>query len=1105
MNVHIIRFVSIVALSMISSIALAASAIGMFFAVSTASAAELVSVNSAGTDSGNGASGTFGINSTMAISADGRVVAFGSEASNLGSTDTNDRSDIYVRDLVAGTTTLVSVNGIGTNGGNGNSTFPVISADGQYVAFESSASNLGPTDTNGHPDIYVRDLVAGTTTLVSVNSDGSDSGNGSSSSPVISADGRLVAFGSTAFDFGDTDPNYNQDIYVRDLVEGTTTLVSVNGTGSNSGNGSSSSPVISADNRLVVFKSAASDLGPTDTNDSLDIYVRDLVAGTTTLVSVNGAGTDSGNSGSISPVISADGQVVVFVSEASNLSSTDTNGSSDIYVRDLVAGTTTLVSVNGAGTDSGNSGSFSPVISANGQLVAFFSSASNLGPTDTNGSSDIYVRDLVAGTTTLVSVNGDGSDSGNSGSSFPVISADGRLVAFESYASDLWPTDTNNSPDIYVRDLVAGTTTLVSVNGPGSNSGNGSSTFPVINANGQSVAFISYASDLGPTDNNGASDVYVSQVLESTTYVIVDGDDGGDCGLIGNWVTVGDEANPVSQTCTLTGNVPIGNNIQICNSGAAGQVILDGNGFSMTGLGAGTGVAIEECGDVTVKNLTIQNFESGIVVDIGSAFISILDNTISDSEFGISVLNSGSFSDHLITDNTISNNAVGINLDASSHDNQIYNNNFVDNIIQAQDEGTNNLFNLSAPTGGNYWSNYDSPAEGCDNPTPADEFCDVPYAFTSNHDILPWIVSNGWFDSDGDGISDAIDEDDDNDGIFDKVDTLPTTPSDDFSDGTSFGSIVDRGDQTLKITDAEDPGDGVLLEALFPGGPLEATAEPCGYPFTLDFNEGDSFNLTCGSVTVEVISGTVNITFFADDGTVATSGLTEGNALTVDPETATFTADADNAGIVVILFDGVEFLLSPGESINAPTGFAMELTVEKAKAKLDLKKSNKDKVKVEGEFRLDPGSDDIVIGTNSDGLRVIDEAVTVRFDGRPEFEQMIPAGSLVETDHPNHFEHKVKDPSGPVEKLEIEYVEDEFHGKFEVKWKKQDLQSPPSPTVEDDIIASDPVSTTPVPVPFDLDIGNDNGKEVGISFELDKDKKHKRVYKFKNENEDEEE
>jgi parallel beta-helix repeat protein len=266
---------------------------------------------------------------------------------------------------------------------------------------------------------------------------------------------------------------------------------------------------------------------------------------------------------------------------------------------------------------------------------------------------------------------------------------------------------------------------------------------------------------------------------EPTTYGIHDGADGGDCGLIGNWVTVGDVENPDSQTCILTGDVRIGDNIQVCNFGSAGQVVLDGNGFSITGLGTGVGVVIEECGDVTVKNLTVQNFESGIVVDIGSAFISILDNIISDGQFGINILNSPHVvSDHLVTGNTISNNAVGINLDESSHDNQIYNNNFVDNVIQAQDEGTNNLFNLSAPTGGNYWSNYDSPAEGCDNLIPADEFCDVPYAFTLNQDNLPWVVSNGWLDGDGDG-----------DGVLNAFDQCEFTPLDTIVDPTNGCSI----------------------------------------------------------------------------------------------------------------------------------------------------------------------------------------------------------------------------------------------------------------------------------------------------------------------------
>ena len=464
----------------------------------------LVSVNATGTNSGNQFS------DAPVFSADGRLVVFESAANDLSPITTGPSPSVYVRDLQTGATTLVSINAAGTDSGNNMSRHPAFSADGRLVAFESRASDLGPTDTDNALDVYVRNLQTGTTTLVSVNAAGTDSGNNISRNPVISTDGRFVAFESLAGDLGPTDTNLLQDIYVRNLQTGTTTLVSVNAAGTNGGNNTSSDPMFSTDGQLVVFESEASDLGPTDTNGTEDIYVRDLQAGTMTLVSVNMAGTDSGNNFSRNPMFSADGGLVAFESAANDLELTDTNFFQDIYVRDLQTGTTTLVSVNATGTNGGSSNSASPAISADGRLVAFESTANDLGPADTNGAQDVFVRDLQTGTTTLVSVNAAGTNGGNATSFDPVFSADGRLVAFESAASDLGLTNTNGEFDVYARDLQTGTTTLVSVNAAGTNGGNNRSFDPVFSADGQLMAFASEASDLGPTDTNGTADIYIA-------------------------------------------------------------------------------------------------------------------------------------------------------------------------------------------------------------------------------------------------------------------------------------------------------------------------------------------------------------------------------------------------------------------------------------------------------------------------------------------------------------------------------------------------------------------------------------------------------------------
>jgi Tol biopolymer transport system component len=470
-------------------------------------------------------------------------VAFQSDADDLVATDTNGTRDVFVRDLQSGVTILVSVNKDGTGSGNGSSNFPNISADGRYVAFTSRADDLVATDTNGASDIFVRDLQSGTTTLVSFNKDGTNSGNGNSWTSAISADGRFVAFQSTADDLVATDTNGTWDVFVRDRESGTTTLVSVNKEGTGSGNSYSIFPNISADGRFVAFSSRADDLVATDTNGKQDIFVRDLQNGTITLVSFNKDATDSGNGDSWTSAISADGRVVAFTSIADDLVTTDTNGKHDVFVRDLQSGTTTLVSVDKDGTDSGNGGcstSENPVISVDGRIVAFHSWSDNLVDTDTNGTWDVFVRDLQSGTTTLVSVNKDGTDSGNGGSKVQLedyqmpqttISSDGRFVAFSSWADDLVATDTNGKQDIFVRDLQSGTTNLVSVNKDGTSSGNGNSWNPVITPDGRFVAFTSFASDLvATTDTNGERDIYVRDLQSGTTTLVSVNKDGTDAG-----------------------------------------------------------------------------------------------------------------------------------------------------------------------------------------------------------------------------------------------------------------------------------------------------------------------------------------------------------------------------------------------------------------------------------------------------------------------------------------------------------------------------------------------------------------------------------------------
>ena len=506
----------------------------------------LVSVNSAGTGSGNGGS-PFSADELPAISANGRYVAFGSGASDLVANDDNGTGDVFVRDLQSGTTILVSVNSASTGAvhslalrfnslpsagspasasGNGLSLNPSISADGRYVVFESYATDLVPGFGSGqYVDLYVRDMQTGTTEPVNVDTGPSDD---LLLGYQLSADGRSVAFETASSAL------MQDDIFVRDLAAHTTSLVSVSTDGHTRGNNSSTTPVISADGRFVAFYSEARDLiaGFVDGNDLAqgDVYIRDLRLGTTTLVSMNQDGTASGNNQSNPRAFSANGQFLAFDSVASDLAAYDANGQDDLFVRDLVHGTTTLASVNLSGTGSGNgkvvfteadiSALRPPLLSADGRFVVFESQADDLVANDTNGTVDVFVRDLVGGTTTLVSVTKTGTASGNGSSSVGGISADGRFVTFTSDASDLVANDTNKTFDVFVRDLRAGTTTLLSANSASSGTGDQASSDALPSSDGTTFVFFSSAANLVAIDQNNKGDIFAAHRQSQSTAVL---------------------------------------------------------------------------------------------------------------------------------------------------------------------------------------------------------------------------------------------------------------------------------------------------------------------------------------------------------------------------------------------------------------------------------------------------------------------------------------------------------------------------------------------------------------------------------------------------------
>ncbi|HEX8174941.1 MAG TPA: Calx-beta domain-containing protein [Pyrinomonadaceae bacterium] len=476
---------------------------------------ELVSVIASGNGSGNSQS------IIRSISSDGRYVLFDSFASNLVANDGNNTFDAFVRDMQTQNTFAVSLNSAGTGTANGNSSAFEISADGRYVLFGSFANNIVANDANGAQDLFVRDMLTGTTTLVTFNSAGTGSANDNSYGATISANGRYVAFLSTATNLVSNDTNgTTQDAFVRDMLTGTTKLVSINSSGNASR--SANSVVISADGRFVAFGSTGTDLvANMSLTFSNNIFLHDLQTNTTALVSVNSAGNGGGNSDSSAQALSSDGRFVAFESFASNLTANDNNSRKDVFLRDMQTGTTTLISVNSSATGAASGNSTEPAISANGRYVAFLSEAANLVSNDNNGTlQDVFVRDTQTGTTSLVSINSASSGSGNSSSSGPIrISSDGQRIAFTSQASNLIGNDTNGSvPDVFVRDLQAGTTILASINSAGNGSGNSSSTYPSMSADGRYVAFMSGASDLVINDTNGnINDIFRFTVPSGTT------------------------------------------------------------------------------------------------------------------------------------------------------------------------------------------------------------------------------------------------------------------------------------------------------------------------------------------------------------------------------------------------------------------------------------------------------------------------------------------------------------------------------------------------------------------------------------------------------------
>ena len=406
---------------------------------------------------GGGPSG--GASIEPSLSRDGRWLAFASGAADLVAGDTNGAVDVFLRDRRTGSTVRIPLPGGAAIPTGGGAREPAISGDGRYVAFTYQPPTSGLAAAPGSV-VLVWDRTTNATVVGSRKTNGAPAP--ASAGPALSRDGRYLAFVSRAPDVVADDVNEAPDVFrIAWQGSGRPVLVSVGFDGPESAPGTSGSPAISGDGSVIAFESDAGDgIVDADTGAGMQVYVRDLAARTTTQVSVDrtGAAPDGAASG---PSISADGRRIAFASAATDLVAGDTNAAPDVFVRDRVAGTTTLasVAVDGAATDGASA---QPAISADGHIVVFTSLAEDLvaaAPTRgitlaavAPGRSEVYARDLVAGETIRISVALAGGPGGRQ-SFEPVVSTNGRYVAFTSTSGVLTDDPDNERHDVFVRDL----------------------------------------------------------------------------------------------------------------------------------------------------------------------------------------------------------------------------------------------------------------------------------------------------------------------------------------------------------------------------------------------------------------------------------------------------------------------------------------------------------------------------------------------------------------------------------------------------------------------------------------------------------------------------
>ncbi len=483
---------------------------------------------------------------------------------------------------------------------------PAVSADGRYVAF-TSAADLAGVATGGKRQLYVRDRAAGTTRLASASAAGQPSDADVDAEDVanvqfaISADGRYVVFAAGATNLTPADTDATKDVYRKDMASGAVVLVSVNSSGVKANGAVTGDPGVSADGALVAFGSGptTTNLTPGDGNNASDVMVRDIPAGTTTLAAVK-AGGGLPNGTTERPAISADGRVVAFEAPAgtNDVVPGDSGASNDVFVRDLAAGTTTAAS-----DPAKTPGSGFPDISGTGRFVVFETGNAYDAANDANAANDAYRRDMATGAFALASAKNGADGAGNAGGIRPQISADGNRVAFASTSVDLVPGGNAAVKDVFVRDMTSRETRLASVRADGTTQSGNESDRGAIAADGGPVAFVfndaGAATKLVDTDANAQPDALLKEFAPSDAtgpaLTVTTPADGSV--QRDAQITVGGTVTDPSGVSTVTVN---GNGVAPGANGAFAATAL-----LQTGPNAITVVATDGAGNTTTRTLNV--------------------------------------------------------------------------------------------------------------------------------------------------------------------------------------------------------------------------------------------------------------------------------------------------------------------------------------------------------------------------------------------------------------------------------------------------------------------------------------------------------------------